>query len=93
MPKRKDPRPICKCKAYRFPHKLGGGKCDGLAFTEYNFQFNREHCQYCNCNSGTYCEVSTGQENLKEGECYLDAVKNQQGETVTLQFEPDKYPF
>lgn len=27
--KRRDERPVCQCDAYPFPHRKGGGRCDG----------------------------------------------------------------
>lgn len=53
----------CTCTAYDFPHRFGGGRCNGLSIVE-------EHCggwlcQHCNpFNQG--CEVMKGQEEPKE---------------------------
>lgn len=65
-----DTRPICKCDAYSFPHRVGG-KCTGAAFAEYNWYYLREYCDSCNCNADTHCDVVTGQESIKHGECYM----------------------
>lgn len=64
-----DSRPICTCKAYPFPHRIGG-KCKGEEFIQT--QLGSNHCQTCNCDNDGTCEVLTGQESIKEAECYQD---------------------
>uniref|UniRef100_A0AAU8BVN0 Uncharacterized protein n=1 Tax=Salmonella phage PMBT35 TaxID=3137287 RepID=A0AAU8BVN0_9VIRU len=53
----------CTCRAYDFPHRFGGGRCDGSSIVE-------EHCggwlcQHCNLFNGG-CEVMKGQERPNE---------------------------
>ena len=67
-----DNRPICNCKAYPFPHKVGG-KCTGSDFLQFYFTHIKELCSSCNCNASTECEAATGKESIKEAECFLEA--------------------
>lgn len=53
----------CRCSAYDFPHRFGGGACNGIRIVEENCGGNL--CQYCHLmNNG--CEVLKGQESPKE---------------------------
>jgi hypothetical protein len=56
----------CRCGAYKFPHRLGGGKCSGSDWAGSCFLFNSDECGTCNCNNNGVCEVATGQESVKE---------------------------
>lgn len=38
--KRKDKRPICKCSAYRFPHRKGSGVCESNVHGQTNGIFD-----------------------------------------------------
>lgn len=73
--RRKDPRPICDCSSYPFPHKLGEGKCDGSDFAEEQYYHNPVGCTYCNLNTKVGCEVIEGIEDIKHGECYQEAMR------------------
>jgi len=88
MAKRKDDRPICKCSAYKFPHRIGG-KCDGSSFTEYYNTYNRILCSSCNCsNNGSGCDVVDGSESIKHAECYIEACHVSPAECLPLEFIP-----
>ena len=53
----------CDCMAYDFPHRFGGGKCNGLSIVERNAYGNQ--CSACNLfNDG--CEVLKGLEHPRE---------------------------
>lgn len=53
----------CRCGAYDFPHRLGGGKCNLLSIVIERFPGN--YCSNCNLlNNG--CEVINGVESPKE---------------------------
>lgn len=53
----------CRCSAYDFPHRFGGGACNGLSIVETWCGGNL--CQTCHLmNNG--CEVLKGQESPKE---------------------------
>ena len=70
--KKIDNRPICNCKAYSFPHKVGG-KCKGHDFLHFYFTHIKTLCSVCNCNAAYECEAATGKESIKEAECFLEA--------------------
>lgn len=54
----------CQCNAYSFPHRFGGGSCNGLPLVEYCWE-NRISCYHCTLNNNG-CEVVKGQESVKE---------------------------
>lgn len=87
--KRNDQRPVCNCKAYGFPHKIGG-KCKGQSFTEFYFYNNKNVCKECNCfnddRTPITCDVVEGTESIKEAECYRDAVHSHPGEHLQIEF-------
>lgn len=57
----------CRCTAYKFPHRFGGGRCTGrwIAKSTWNDSFGAGECQNCISNNQTeeipYCEVVEGQ--------------------------------
>lgn len=55
----------CFCDAYKFPHRFGGGKCNGLNIVESCFN-SRSLCIHCNLFSVSGCEVLNGLESTKE---------------------------
>lgn len=60
---RKRRQVTCQCRAYEFPHRFGGGACNGIAIVESNV--GGALCQYCHLmNDG--CEVLKGQEDARE---------------------------
>lgn len=85
----RDPRPICNCKAYSFPHKCGGGKCTGKVFTEFYLHNIKEHCSQCNCfnDENNTCDVADERESLKHGECYQEALSQHSGEHLQISWE------
>lgn len=85
--KRKDPRPICDCDAYNFPHKIGG-KCKGRAFLEFYFYCDTSICNECNCyNEDVHCcDALYGKESIKEAECYREQLHYCPGGHLPLQF-------
>lgn len=53
----------CRCPAYDFPHRMGGGSCNGIAIVEKSFPGNL--CYDCLLfNNG--CEVLNGSEHPRE---------------------------
>lgn len=64
LSRRKRRQITCNCQAYDFPHRFGGGRCDGLAIVEANV--GGYHCDACNLLNGGRCEVMTGQEAARE---------------------------
>lgn len=87
--RRKDPRPICTCSAYKFPHKIGG-KCTGRDFAEFHFYNDKSSCEFCNCfnNDRTpfSCDVVDGTESIKEAECYRERCHYNPSERLPLTF-------
>lgn len=58
----------CTCKAYDFPHRLMGGRCQGRRFVALFFRDNEwTECRRCPCyeyddQDGGQCQVLNGQE-------------------------------
>ncbi len=67
--------PTCLCPSYKFPHRLGGGLCDGSEFIRSirDNPLHKDDCEYCNLlNKETgECEVLEGREKIK----YCDALR------------------
>ena len=86
---RYDKRPICSCRAYSFPHRVGG-LCRGIDFFEFYLNCNRELCEGCNCfnddRSPISCDVLDGIEDKKEAECYRERLEQFPGEYLPLNF-------
>jgi len=62
----------CYCSAYNFPHRIGGGICNGTEWAEsYNLYITKA-CNNCNCLSNDSCSVASGQESYQECEGYID---------------------
>ncbi|QXG07631.1 hypothetical protein [Erwinia phage Snitter] len=53
----------CTCDAYDFPHRFGGGRCDGIAIVM--LYAGSSACFNCHLNNNG-CEVIKGQESPKE---------------------------
>lgn len=54
----------CRCGAYEFPHRFGGGRCDGYAVA-VETRSRYWMCGDCHLNNNG-CEVLTGQEHPRE---------------------------
>lgn len=67
----------CLCRAYKFPHRLGGGKCAGRGWAESYYLHEKDCCAQCNLNTGDYCEVAVGQEDIKHCEGYQEHLRLQ----------------
>ena len=63
----------CVCGAYGFPHRFGGGRCQGISIVanQWHENFGGGDCEGCNLvnkqECAPYCEVLMGQE--KTAEC------------------------
>lgn len=53
----------CTCGAYEFPHRFGGGRCDGMVIVIQ--ALGSLHCVNCHL-SNKGCEVVKGQEHPRE---------------------------
>lgn len=59
----------CHCSAYDFPHRFGGGACNGQSIVET--KFGGEYCASCPAfNNG--CDVLRGVESPKECEYVIE---------------------
>ncbi|ATN93840.1 hypothetical protein [Escherichia phage SRT8] len=65
----------CRCRAYDFPHRFGGGRCNGIAIVEQHFPGSL--CGSCLLfNDG--CEVLKGQESPCECMYVQDFIEYQE---------------
>lgn len=62
--KRREGEVVCSCGAYRFPHRMMGGKCNGGAFVDQVFETRRE-CRDCHFLDAHVCEVAEGRESAR----------------------------
>ena len=60
----------CRCAAYKFPHRLGGGRCDGSNWCEMYQIFYGSDCKNCSIKSDGQCDVVTGRESLTQCPAY-----------------------
>ena len=58
----------CNCSAYKFPHRIGSGRCSGSVWATFYFNTIRTACDGCNCTDGKTCDVSDGRESIFECE-------------------------
>lgn len=61
MRKRREGEVVCRCGAYKFPHRMMGGRCNGGAFVEQVFE-TRRGCRDCHFLDAHTCEVVEGRE-------------------------------
>jgi hypothetical protein len=64
---------VCRCGAYRFPHREMGGRCDGAAYVDQVFTEQMYgDCRGCHLREyvaeegATVCQVLNGIESLRE---------------------------
>ncbi len=81
-----DPRPICRCPAYAFPHRVGG-RCTGTTFAEFYFDNIQTWCKFCACNIAGECQVIEGNKSIKVGECYIHREQSYPGQNLPIKFE------
>ena len=65
----------CWCRAYSFPHRITGGRCNGREWAESYHLFERYACACCNLNNNGHCEVALGQERLAQCDGYRDTLR------------------
>ena len=71
---------VCKCNAYKFPHRFGGGRCNGFFVVDDYWQghYGGGECARCNllCDDGERtCQVVDGQESVTECPVWQDFVQ------------------
>jgi hypothetical protein len=76
MRKKRKEEDICRCQAYKFPHRFGGGNCDGKQIAESCFEEASGYsaiCGSCNCLTKIgftlHCSVADNIESPEYGEC------------------------
>lgn|SRR5574343_91254 len=64
----------CSCTAYKFPHRLGGGRCTLQKFVvrEFEKNYGSGECSGCLCFSNYECSVANGVESPE----YCQIVQN-----------------
>ena len=81
----------CYCKAYSFPHRIGGGLCNGSQWAEDYMTWVREECELCNClRSDSVCDVVTGVEDFKHCEGFQDHLRRQPDQRLPV-VDVDKF--
>ena len=80
MTKKKKQRGIqleCDCSAYRFPHRMGGGKCDGVAMVEkFRWEGDQRICELCVERHDQGCNVIDGLESHQYCEQFRRAIND-----------------
>lgn len=67
----------CRCRAYKFPHRFGGGRCTGFHIVEEHWNTYYGHgsvCKFCNAlNEDTRtCDVTTGGDDVRHCEALIE---------------------
>lgn len=68
----------CKCLAYKFPHRLNGGKCTGDTWCEWYQLYDGSMCRTCSVKSQGQCDVISGRESLTQCSAYEYHMDTQQ---------------
>ena len=76
MRKKRDNEYVCRCDVYGFPHRFGGGRCNGycIAMQTWQDNYGGGACRGCNCLGENGCEVVSGIEAPKHGNCSVEFV-------------------
>lgn len=61
----------CNCGAYKFPHRLMGGRCDGSGWVENFLTTDMSGCIECRHWDG-WCQVVTGQEHARHSPALIE---------------------
>lgn len=69
----------CDCRAYKFPHRFGGGRCEGYHLAQEHWDKYWGHDSTCrNCNNfddnAHSCEVLNGGESIRTCEIVLEYI-------------------
>lgn len=81
----------CRCTAYPFPHRCGGGKCSGEDWAETYRIYSGSGCEACNCYRGQSesCDVGSGAESVEHCEAYMEVIRSGRNPVPDLQEEFD----
>jgi len=72
---------VCDCKAYQFPHRHSGGRCDGQEFVEefWEGSWGSGVCSTCNSlekeDYGMNCQVVSGTESPDNCRAYQEFIE------------------
>lgn len=68
---------VCRCRAYKFPHRFGSGRCCGFNIVEEQWESNYGggECTNCSAFNPHECEVYTGKERVTECPVWQDFVR------------------
>jgi len=77
----------CWCRAYSFPHRIGGGRCSGSAWAGEYLIYVRQECDLCNCLRGSECDVANGAEDIKYCEGMVDQLRTQENVRLPMTEE------
>lgn len=72
MARSKRKQVTCDCFAYEFPHRFGGGRCNGMSIVET--KFGGEYCSSCPAFLGSEygCDVLRGSESTNQCEYVIE---------------------
>lgn len=78
--KKREGEYTCRCTAYKFPHRFGGGKCTGyvIAKDTWELTYGSGICSTCNCldesEDSKQCDVINGSEDVSECEAFQEFI-------------------
>ena len=72
--KKREYEQICDCLAYKFPHRLFGGRCDGMVII-YETKADGSQCHDCHLYDDGECQVLEGLEYVKNAPCAQEHVR------------------
>ncbi|MGB3921871.1 MAG: hypothetical protein WBL19_01130 [Minisyncoccia bacterium] len=86
--KRKRVQVTCVCSAYKFPHRIDGGRCTGDAWAASYFELVGECCKRCVANRGAdECDVACGAESIMACEGFRDHLLYQSTMRLPVKLE------
>lgn len=68
---------VCRCHAYRFPHRFGGGRCTGYSVVSdyWERHYGSGDCANCLLLDEGECQVVNGQEKTRECPVFQEFVQ------------------
>lgn len=66
----------CDCGAYKFPHRMLGGRCEGFAIVINEFSSDQSQCTDCIYQDDQHsCQIIDGIEDVKHATCLQDFIR------------------
>ena len=66
----------CNCRAYKFPHRMLGGRCEGLAIVINHYNSDNNDCADCVSRDDDYsCQVIEGREDTQHASCMQEFIR------------------